>query len=177
MARMSQKLLRPASEIVPDYIAQLKARLPPELMSKVVFLGKIPRQDLIDYYYDTDLFVFPSLFTEGFGLPPVEAMAGGAPVIGTRSGAIVETVRHNETGLLIEKNNSKALAEAMLSLLASASTRERMGRAGRQRALEHFTWDRVTEKMSRSYQALCFGNLNNYSSAQSGEPNARPAVF
>jgi glycosyltransferase involved in cell wall biosynthesis len=153
-----QKLASPAAAIVPDYVAQLKEKLPEPLMSRVLFLGKIPREQLVEHYYDADLFVFPSLFTEGFGLPPVEAMAGGAAVIGTRSGAIVETVQHGKTGLLVEKNNPRALADAMLSLLENAPLREQMGRAGRQRALEHFTWDRVTEKMSRTYETLCSGN-------------------
>jgi glycosyltransferase involved in cell wall biosynthesis len=150
-----QKLLGPASAIVPDYIAQLKAMLPPGLANNVTFLGKIPRDRLIDYYYDTDLFVFPSLFTEGFGLPPVEAMAGGAAVVGTRAGAIVETVQHGKTGLLVEKNDPHALAEAMLTLLRNDAMREKMGRLGRERALAHFTWEHVTEKMSRTYAALC----------------------
>jgi glycosyltransferase involved in cell wall biosynthesis len=161
----AQKLMSPATAIVPDYIAQLKAMLPPQLADNVSFLGKIPRDRLIDHYYDTDLFVFPSLFTEGFGLPPVEAMAGGAPVVGTRSGAIVETVQHQKTGLLVEKNDPKVLAEAMLTLLTNPSMREEMGRSGRQRALQHFTWDRVTEKMSRSYEALCSGELNHVKTA------------
>jgi glycosyltransferase involved in cell wall biosynthesis len=165
-ASFVRKLLAPGSAITRDYIAQLKAKLPSELMSKVVFLGKIPRVNLIDYYYDTDLFVFPSLFAEGFGLPPVEAMAAGAPVIGTRSGAIVETIQHGVTGLLVEKNDPRALADAMLTLLGNASLREQMGRAGRRRALEDFTWDHVTEKMCSSYEALCSGDLNKHRSAQ-----------
>jgi glycosyltransferase involved in cell wall biosynthesis len=159
-ASFARKLLSPGSAIAPDYIAQLKAKLPSELMSKVVFLGKIPRENLVDHYYDTDLFVFPSLFAEGFGLPPVEAMAAGAPVIGTRSGAIVETIQHGVTGLLVEKNDPRALADAILALLGNTSLRTQMGRAGRRRALEHFTWDHVTKKMSSSYEALCSGDLN-----------------
>ena len=155
-----QKLLRPASVIVPDYIAQLKALLPSGLADNVAFLGKIPRDQLIDYYYDTDLFVFPSLFTEGFGLPPVEAMAAGAPVVGTRSGAIVETVQDGKTGLLVEKNDPKVLAQAMLTLLGNAPMRVEMGRLGRERALAHFTWERVTEKMLHVFEALCSGDSN-----------------
>jgi glycosyltransferase involved in cell wall biosynthesis len=165
-ASFVRKLLAPGSAIARNYIAQLKAKLPSELMSKVVFLGKIPRENLVDHYYDTDLFVFPSLFAEGFGLPPVEAMAAGAPVIGTRSGAIVETIQHGVTGLLVEKNDPRALADAMLTLLGNTSLREQMGRAGRRRALEDFTWDHVTEKMSSSYEALCSGDLNKHRSAQ-----------
>jgi glycosyltransferase involved in cell wall biosynthesis len=170
-----RKLLGSGSAVAPDYIAQLKAKLPSELMSKVLFLGKIPREDLVDHYHETDLFVFPSLFAEGFGLPPVEAMAAGAPVIGTHSGAIAETIQHGVTGLLVEKNDPRALADAMLAVLGNASMREQMGRAGRRRALEHFTWDHVTKKMFSSYEALCSGDLDKkHGSAQ---PHARPMAL
>ena len=53
----------------------------------------IPRPDLIERYYDADVFVFPPVWNEGFGIPPVEAMAAGIPVVASRSGAVVETVR------------------------------------------------------------------------------------
>jgi glycosyltransferase involved in cell wall biosynthesis len=55
----------------------------------------------------------------------------------------------------VEKNDPHALAEAMLTLLRNDAMREKMGRLGRERALAHFTWEHVTEKMSRTYAALC----------------------
>jgi glycosyltransferase involved in cell wall biosynthesis len=149
-----RKLLSSGSSVVPDYSALLKERLSRDEASKITFLGKIPREELISHLYDSDLFVFPSLFAEGFGLPPVEAMAAGTPVVGTRSGAIAETVEHGVTGLLVEKNDPKGLADAMLRLLRNAEMREEMGRAGRNKMLKHFTWDHVSEKMSSSYQGL-----------------------
>jgi glycosyltransferase involved in cell wall biosynthesis len=150
----ARKLLSPSSVVVPDYISELKARLPADLADKVLFPGKITREALIEHFYDTDLFVFPSLFAEGFGLPPVEAMAAGTAVVGTRSGAIVETIEDGLTGLLVEKNNPKALAEAIMQLLDNAGMREKMGRAGRSRAFQHFTWDHVTAKMASTYEQL-----------------------
>lgn len=150
-----KKLLSSSNSVTPDYIAMLKAQLTSDIADKVVFLGRIPRSDLVSHFYDSDIFVFPSLFTEGFGLPPVEAMAAGTAVIGTRSGAIPETVQHGVTGLLVEKNDPVGLADAMLRLLKDSQLREKMGRAGRNRALQNFTWDRVTETMSANYMNLC----------------------
>ena len=74
------------------YQAYLKSKLTPEVAEKVTFTGFVPRLDLVDRFYDADIFVFPPIWEEGFGLPPVEAMAAGTPVVGARSGALPETV-------------------------------------------------------------------------------------
>ena len=100
------------------------------------------------------MFAFPPIWNEGFGIPPVEAMAAGIPVVATRSGAITETVKDQETGFLVEKNDPEALAKAILTLLQDDARAERMGRAGRQRAMERFTWDRVADRMYTRYRDL-----------------------
>ena len=105
----------------------------------------IPRQQLLDLYYSSDVFAFPPIWNEGFGLPPVEAMAAGLPVVASRSGTVVETVVDGVTGLLIEKNNVEQLAQSLLALVKDDVTRETMGRAGRQRVLQHFTWARLPQ--------------------------------
>jgi glycosyltransferase involved in cell wall biosynthesis len=152
--QLKRKLVRSAAGSQ-SYLAQLEGKLSDSMAGKVSFLGMIPRPDLVAHYYEADLFVFPPVWDEGFGIPPVEAMAAGTAVVASRSGAVVETVLHEETGLLVPKNDAQALASAMLRLLADDSLRERMGRAGRVRALQHFTWDQVARKMEQEYQALC----------------------
>jgi glycosyltransferase involved in cell wall biosynthesis len=137
------------------YQSYLKSKVSANISDKVSFLGFIPRPDLIERYYSADIFAFAPVWNEGFGLPPLEAMAAGVPVVASRSGAVVETVRDQSTGILIEKNDATGLAQALLKLLEDEDLRETMGRAGRKRALEHFTWDRVAEKMHSRYQALC----------------------
>ena len=126
----------------------------PMLSGKVSVLGMIPRQELLDRYYSSDIFAFAPIWDEGFGLPPVEAMAAGLPVVASRSGTVVETVTDGVTGFLVEKNNAEELAQALLVLLKDDAGREAMGRAGRRRALQHFTWERVAEGMFSRYQAL-----------------------
>jgi glycosyltransferase involved in cell wall biosynthesis len=138
------------------YQSYLRERLPANLASKVTFHGNIGnRRDLVNRYYDADVFAFPPIWDEGFGIPPVEAMAAGTPVVGSRSGAMVETIKHGETGFLVEKNDAQGLADALLRLLEDDVLRERMGRAGRRRAIEHFTWETVAEKLYDRYQRLC----------------------
>jgi glycosyltransferase involved in cell wall biosynthesis len=136
------------------YLSQLKASLPPDVAEKVLFLGLIPRQELIDRYYSSDIFAFAPIWNEGFGLPPVEAMAAGLPVVASRSGAVTETVIEGQTGLLVEKNNVEELANALLVLLKDDVLREAMGRAGRRRVLEHFTWFKVAKQMHARYDEM-----------------------
>ena len=137
------------------YLGFLKAKLTGDLASKVFFHGFLPRSELVNHYYTADVFVFPSIWNEGFGAPPVEAMAAGTPVVATRSGGIVETVRDHETGFLVEKNDCHALAEAILKLVENDALRESMGRAARRRAFDHFDWDTIVAAMYDRYQNLC----------------------
>jgi glycosyltransferase involved in cell wall biosynthesis len=137
------------------YLRYLKQSLPADVAERVTFLGMIPRSELVDRYYAADIFAFAPIWNEGFGLPPVEAMAAGLPVVTSRSGTVMETVVDGKTGYLVEKNNAAELAEALLVLLKDDGRREAMGRAGRRRALVHFSWDAIAEGMHTRYQSLC----------------------
>lgn len=86
-----------------NYISYLKNKLSEDVVNKVSFAGAVPRSELLNHYLNADVFIFPSVWDEGFGIPPVEAMAAGVPVVATRSGAVVETVQDGKTGLLVEK--------------------------------------------------------------------------
>ncbi len=136
------------------YSGRLKSLLTGDLGGKVTFHGMIPRAELIDRYYDADIFAFPPVWDEGFGIPPVEAMAASVPVVASRSGAVVETVVDGETGLLAPKNDAPALARALLQLLENDAARRSMGAAARKRALRYFTWDGVAAGMHERYEAL-----------------------
>jgi glycosyltransferase involved in cell wall biosynthesis len=136
------------------YASRLKSQLSPDVAAKVSFRGMIPRSELVNLYFDADIFAFPPVWNEGFGIPPVEAMAAGTPVVASRSGGIVETVKDRETGLLVAKNDAPALARALLELLENDTARETMGRAARKRALGCFTWERVAEDLLKEYERL-----------------------
>jgi glycosyltransferase involved in cell wall biosynthesis len=148
------KLLRKGTDHE-RYLRYLKASLPANVAERVSFLGMIPRSELVDRYYAADIFAFAPIWNEGFGLPPVEAMAAGLPVVTSCSGTVMETVIDGKTGYLVEKNNATELAEALLVLLKDDARREAMGRAGRRRALGHFSWNAIAERMYTRYQTLC----------------------
>jgi glycosyltransferase involved in cell wall biosynthesis len=137
-----------------SYLAHLKQRLSLKASKKVAFRGFVPRPELINFYYNADIFAFAPIWDEGFGIPPVEAMAAGVPVVATRSGAVPEMVRDQETGLLVRKNDPDALAASILKLLCDDDMREKMGRAARLWVHQHFTWDRVAERMYQCYTDL-----------------------
>lgn len=137
------------------YLAHLKERVSAEASGKVAFRGFVPRPELVDLYYGADVFAFAPIWNEGFGIPPVEAMAAGVPVVAARSGAIPETVKDKQTGFLVSKNDPRGLAESILKLLRDDDLRRKMGRAARDWVHENFIWDRVAEKMYKCYSDLC----------------------
>ncbi|MEB3337941.1 MAG: glycosyltransferase family 4 protein [Leptolyngbyaceae bacterium] len=132
---------------------------------RVEFTGNIRHSELPDHYREADLLVFPSIWPEPFGMPLVEAMAAGLPVIATRGGAFPEIVEEGKTGLLVERGDAKALATAILNLLADTDLRRSMGAAGRQRAIARFSWQPIVETLLSHYKQLC--NPSTVSTGQS----------
>ena len=136
------------------YFSYLQQQLPADIAAKVFFRGNVGHSELVDYYCNADLFVFPSVWHEPFGIPLIEAMACKVPVVATRSGGMTEIVKDGETGLIVERGDAESLAEALITLIADDTRRKAMGKAGRQRVLEHFTWDRMAESLLQHYQQL-----------------------
>ena len=106
--------------------------------------GWVDRDRLRELYRGARIFVYPSRY-EGFGIPPLEAMACGAPVIATRTGAIPDYA--DGTAVLINPGDRDALRDAMLRLLGDAKLREDLGARGVERA-KHFRWDRSAQLMN-----------------------------
>lgn len=130
----------------PEYKASLELRAAaPDLQGLVTFTGF--RADVYDIIAAMDIYVHPSDRPEPFGRGIVEAMLLDKPVIASRHGGPLEIVSHNETGLLFEPENAGDLARAMVSLFRDATTRASMGRAGRARALDHFTIERMLPQL------------------------------
>jgi len=113
------------------------------LEEKVVFPGFVANGDLPALYNLADLFVFPSLY-EGFGLPPLEALACGTPVITSNASSLPEVV--GEAGLMVEATNVEGLAEAMNRVLEDAALREEMIVRGLEQAGK-FTWEKAAAKL------------------------------
>lgn len=135
------------------YRARLQSLVPPDKQEQVRFLDHLPHQELAEHYRHADLVIVPSVWDEPFGLPVVEAMACGRPVVATRSGGIAELVEHGRTGMLVEPDDADALAEATLALLADEPLRRSMGQAARRRACERFSWDRIAADLMELYES------------------------
>jgi glycosyltransferase involved in cell wall biosynthesis len=114
--------------------------------NRITFAGNLPHSvSLVGKYQSGDVCVTPSIWEEPFGMPVVEAMSAGSPVIATRGGAFPELIQQDQTGLLVERGNPQELADALAKFLADPAMCERMGRASRERAVEMFSWDRIAD--------------------------------
>jgi glycosyltransferase involved in cell wall biosynthesis len=109
------------------------------------FLGWVTNSDLPAYYRAAAVSVIPSL-EEGFGIPAAEAMGCEVPVVASDAGGLPEVVEDGVTGRVVPRGDAGALASAIDELLADDELRARMGRAGRERALRLFDWDRSAEQ-------------------------------
>jgi D-inositol-3-phosphate glycosyltransferase len=91
---------------------------------------------------------------EPFGLTPLEAMACGRPVIGSRVGGIAFTIADGETGWLVPPRDPEALCQRLDDALGDPAKSKRMGRAGRVRVLDSFTWQHVAARTAALYDDL-----------------------
>ena len=120
------------------------------LEERVFFLGYVPEEDLPALYNLADLFVFPSLY-EGFGLPPLEAMACGTPVVVSDLSSLPEVV--GDGALLVPPQEVEALAEAMEKALSDPSLREELRSKGLERA-RRFTWSEAAKRLLAIYKRV-----------------------
>ena len=121
------------------------------LSANFKFLSKV-KEDLLPALYGcADVFALPSI-QEGQGIVLLEAEASGKPVVAFDIGGVNEAVRNGETGLLVKRSDSEALADALLRLLGDRALRERMGGVGRRFVSENFTWDLCAERMLKVYR-------------------------
>jgi glycosyltransferase involved in cell wall biosynthesis len=102
-----------------------------ELSCAVRFLGSMAREDLPAVYAQTDVVALPSLW-EGLPVTLLEAMSAGKPVVATNAGGTAELVRHGVNGLVVPRENSAALAQALIHLARDGSLRTKMGRASQE---------------------------------------------
>jgi glycosyltransferase involved in cell wall biosynthesis len=116
------------------------------LQERVAFRGFRERGEL---FAESALAVHTSILPEPFGRAIVEAMAAGVPVIGARAGAVPEIIVNGVTGRLVPAGDAEALADAMVSLLSDEDRWRALGAAGRQRAAERFS----VERMARRFEA------------------------
>jgi glycogen synthase len=120
-------------------------------------LGRPDPAELQRLYRAADALVFPSRY-EGFGLPPLEAMAADCPVITTDVPIVNETIQDGENGLLAPYDDPAGLAETILRLLGDAALRARLIAGGRATLAERYDGDALTERILAVYRELAPGS-------------------
>ena len=138
----------------PEYIAQyelIKNQIHAAgLDENVLFIDHVSQEDLISLYSAADVFVFPSLY-EGFGLPPLEAMACGAPVICSNASSLPEVV--GEAALQVDPYDVDAWASAIIQVLEDEALRRELSSRSLARAAQ-FTWERTALETLAVYQEV-----------------------
>lgn len=115
--------------------------------------GRVESAELIRLYRAAEVVVVPSRY-EGFGLPAVEAMACGTPVVATRAGALAEVIEQTGGGLLAERDDPDSIAARVGELLASGERRALLAKRGRERVVERYAWPRVAAATANVYAEL-----------------------
>lgn len=120
----------------------------PDLQDHIIFTGFLPDQDLGSIYNGALGFVYPSLH-EGFGLPPLEAMQCGVPVITSNTSSLPEVV--GDAGIMIDPTDEDALCQAMLDLINNQALRTELSQKGLERA-KQFSWAKCAEQTVNVYR-------------------------
>lgn len=120
------------------------------LNEEVIFTGYLPEKDLPYFYNGATLFIFPSLY-EGFGMPVLEAMACGTPVVCSHTSSLPEIA--GETAIFVDPHNIKAMAEGMKKVIDDKGLRKRLSLAGLKQARK-FSWHRTAQKTLEIYRSL-----------------------
>ena len=120
------------------------------LEGNVIFTGQIREQDKAPLYSAATVFAFPSLY-EGFGIPVLEAMACGTPVVTSNLSALPEVA--GDAGVLVDPYEPHAISDALAELLESQAHRDELSRRGLERA-RRFTWHQVAEQTLRVYEEV-----------------------
>ncbi|MDD2665850.1 MAG: glycosyltransferase family 4 protein [Methanocellales archaeon] len=124
------------------------------ILGKVVFTGRVSNEDLPKYYNLADVFVFPTLRLESFGLVTAEAMACEKPVIASCIGGIPTIIENNKDGILIKPGDLKELKERILEVLSNEELASRLGKNARKKIVEKFSSDKMVEDTIEVYEKV-----------------------
>ena len=132
---------------ISKYAALRRAVHRHQLHNYVRFLGYLPEETLAVMYRLAGVFVFPSLY-EGFGLPPLEAMASGTPVVTSNVSSLPEVA--GDAAVLVDPYDAGAIAEGMYRVLTDNALRSELRRRGPERARQ-FSWESSVRRVREIY--------------------------
>ncbi|MCK4717573.1 MAG: glycosyltransferase family 4 protein [Thermoplasmata archaeon] len=125
------------------------------VQDKVVFAGRVESAKLPELYAASDLFVLPSISRlEAFGIVLLEAMATAKPVIASGIPGVKEVITPGEEGLVAEPMNPADLAEKIRYMREHPEEAREMGKKGRKRVEEDYTWESVCDQIEKIYQGV-----------------------
>ncbi|GAH72875.1 unnamed protein product, partial [marine sediment metagenome] len=119
----------------------------------VIFVDHISEKDLAYYYSSATLLAYPSLY-EGFGLPPLEAMACGCPVVTSNTSSLPEVV--GEAGIMVNPYDTRSLVQAMRQVLTDSELRDSMVRKGLEQS-KKFSWESTAKLTLQVYNKVAGG--------------------
>lgn len=123
------------------------------MADRIVLLGRVSDEELLALYRGAECFLFPSLY-EGFGFPPLEAMACGTPVISSGRTSLAEAV--GDAGIVVDPKNPDEIAEQLGRVLGSPELQSELRTLGIERAAT-FTWERAASETVAVYRAITAG--------------------
>lgn len=124
------------------------------LKDKVIFTGYITDEEKPLLYQGAQLFVFPSLY-EGFGLPPLEAMASGCPVISSNTSSLPEVI--GKAGILLSPNDELAWIRSIKTILSDKRLQRNLAKQGQEQASK-FSWTRAARETMEVYKEIHYSN-------------------
>jgi glycosyltransferase involved in cell wall biosynthesis len=120
------------------------------LESRVQWLGQVPSADMLSLFGRAAALVYPSLY-EGFGFPPLEAMAVGTPVVASDRGSLPEVL--GDAALTVDPTDDRALGDALEAVLSQPDLRSRLRSAGLRQA-RLYTWDKCAQRTAQVYREV-----------------------
>ncbi|MFC1732665.1 glycosyltransferase family 4 protein, partial [candidate division KSB1 bacterium] len=129
---------------------RLKDTIKKKSIKNVVIKDYVKHDNIVKYYKKSIAYVLPSYY-ENMPTGILEAMSSGLPVVASDVGGIPELVIDNKTGFLVKPKNEIKLAESIIKLMVNKKLREIMGKKGKERVEENFTWNIITKKFVKMY--------------------------
>ena len=143
------------SRVNNDYVQGIRARLDEAgVGDRVEILGTVDRQQKLDFLQSIDLFALPTIYRDPKGLPVLEAMANGVPVVQPNHGAFPEIINATGGGVLHKPADTQDLADKLASLLTNAPWRKELGERGRTAVHAQFSAQRMATETVQAYQSV-----------------------